>query len=275
MRRDCKVPRCTVCRRFGHEATQCVRTYAHVTGPVGDADAAENRMDEEEAGAAAAGGGGASAPGDPLAEPDVEDVNAAPVEQQSTSQNNPAPVAPVLDAKSEECAEAGSTNTALTREVRDAGNDDGDDPGATVKRPRKEDDKREDSGDSGNVKASVGGVMLRRPSFKPKPNTTSYDRGPAAGKPPKRDASCWNITAPKWYRKTALYAGMLFTLDGYCQKILRSDVAYAVETARLNKVCQVKCCGAGPCTVFSHLDYMTCGAEKAVDIANYVAVFLI
>ncbi|XP_077527934.1 uncharacterized protein LOC144139474 [Haemaphysalis longicornis] len=184
MRRDCKVPRCTVCRRFGHEATQCVRTYAHVTGPVGDADAAENRMDEEEAEAAAAGGGGASAPGDPLAEPDVEDVNTAPVEQQSTSQNDPAPVTPVLDAKSEECVGAGSTNTALTREVRDAGDGHGDDPEATVKRPRKEDDKREDSGDSGNVKASVGGVMLRRPSFKPKPNTTPYDRGPAAGKPP-------------------------------------------------------------------------------------------
>lgn len=101
-----------------------VRMYAHVTGPVGDADAAENRMDEEEAEAAAAGGGGASAPGDPLAEPDVEDVNAAPVEQQSTSQNDPAPVAPELDAKSEECVGAGSTNTALTHEVRDAGNGD-------------------------------------------------------------------------------------------------------------------------------------------------------
>ncbi|XP_077538727.1 uncharacterized protein LOC144151520 [Haemaphysalis longicornis] len=128
MRRDCKVPRCTVCRRFRHEATQCVRTYAHVAGPVGDADAVENRIDEEEAEAAAACGGGASAPGDPLAEPRVEDVNAAPAEQQSTSQNDPVPVAPVLDAKSEECVAAGSTNTAVTREVRDAGGGDGDDP---------------------------------------------------------------------------------------------------------------------------------------------------
>ncbi|KAH9361611.1 hypothetical protein HPB48_001488 [Haemaphysalis longicornis] len=131
-----------------------------------------------------AGDGDGDDPEATVKRPRVEDVNAAPAEQQSTSQNDPTPVAPVLDAKSEECVGAGPTNTALTREVRDAGDGDGDDPEATVKRPRKEDDKREDSGDSGNVKASVGGVMLRRPSFKPKPNTTPYDRGHATGKPP-------------------------------------------------------------------------------------------
>lgn len=120
-----------------------------------------------------------------MVEPDVEakDVNAAPAEQQPTSQNGSAPVAPVLDAKSEVCGGAGATNTVESREVRDAAGN-GDDAEATAKRPRKEEDKREDTGDSGNVKASVGGTMVRRPSFKPKPNTTPYDRGPAAGKPP-------------------------------------------------------------------------------------------
>lgn len=39
IRRECRVPRCTQCRRFGRVASQCVRTYAAVAGPLGDDDA--------------------------------------------------------------------------------------------------------------------------------------------------------------------------------------------------------------------------------------------
>ncbi|XP_077557843.1 uncharacterized protein LOC144173218 [Haemaphysalis longicornis] len=114
----------------------------------------------------------------------AEDATAAPAEERSTSLNDPALVATVLDVKSEECVGAGSTDTVLTGEVCDAADGDGDNAEATAKRQRMEDDKREESGDSGDVKPTVGGVVLRRPSFKPKPNITPYDRGSAAGKPP-------------------------------------------------------------------------------------------
>uniref|UniRef100_A0A6B0V9Z5 CCHC-type domain-containing protein n=1 Tax=Ixodes ricinus TaxID=34613 RepID=A0A6B0V9Z5_IXORI len=49
IRRECRVPRCDECHRFGHEQDNCVRTYATVTqGVVADGDGVLN-MDEEEA----------------------------------------------------------------------------------------------------------------------------------------------------------------------------------------------------------------------------------
>lgn len=50
VRRECKVPRCTSCRRFGHEASERVRTYAKVTGPTPQGEiASEFIMDEADA----------------------------------------------------------------------------------------------------------------------------------------------------------------------------------------------------------------------------------
>lgn len=49
IRRDCRIPRCSRCRRFGHDETQCVPTYANITGPRKDADVSDNIMDEAEA----------------------------------------------------------------------------------------------------------------------------------------------------------------------------------------------------------------------------------
>ncbi|XP_077535227.1 uncharacterized protein LOC144174979 [Haemaphysalis longicornis] len=57
VRRDCKVPRCSRCRRFGHSEAQCVRTYAAVTGPVQREELDEHLMDVVEAEAAAEGTG--------------------------------------------------------------------------------------------------------------------------------------------------------------------------------------------------------------------------
>lgn len=34
IRRECRVARCALGRRFGHDESQCVRTYANVTGPM-------------------------------------------------------------------------------------------------------------------------------------------------------------------------------------------------------------------------------------------------
>ncbi|XP_077538796.1 uncharacterized protein LOC144151569 [Haemaphysalis longicornis] len=62
VRRDCKVPRCSICRRFGHEDAQCVKTYAKVTGAAGSDDASDLLMDTAEAEEAAEGAGEALSP---------------------------------------------------------------------------------------------------------------------------------------------------------------------------------------------------------------------
>ncbi|XP_077512869.1 uncharacterized protein LOC144124077 [Amblyomma americanum] len=49
VRRECKVPRCTKCRRYGHADADCVRTYAVATGAVSKDDSAELLMDVAEA----------------------------------------------------------------------------------------------------------------------------------------------------------------------------------------------------------------------------------
>ncbi|KAH6945329.1 hypothetical protein HPB50_007883 [Hyalomma asiaticum] len=54
IRRDCRIPQCQWCRRFGHDETQCVPTYANITGPTTNKTASENFMDEVEAEEAAA-----------------------------------------------------------------------------------------------------------------------------------------------------------------------------------------------------------------------------
>lgn len=46
--RESSVPRCAIWRRFGHEESQCVRTYAIVVGPLGEEDASEHLMNVPE-----------------------------------------------------------------------------------------------------------------------------------------------------------------------------------------------------------------------------------
>ncbi|XP_077507184.1 uncharacterized protein LOC144116317 [Amblyomma americanum] len=49
VRRECRVPRCGICRRFGHDETQSVRTYASVAGPARKDEMVEHLMDEVDA----------------------------------------------------------------------------------------------------------------------------------------------------------------------------------------------------------------------------------
>lgn len=49
-RKDCRVPRCGLCRRFGHIATECVRTYATVLNvPEAEDVMSSHLVDEQEA----------------------------------------------------------------------------------------------------------------------------------------------------------------------------------------------------------------------------------
>ncbi|XP_077491538.1 uncharacterized protein LOC144102094 [Amblyomma americanum] len=49
IRRECRIPRCGTCRRFGNEEGQCPRTYASVTGPGNGDRSSELYMDEADA----------------------------------------------------------------------------------------------------------------------------------------------------------------------------------------------------------------------------------
>lgn len=49
IRRECRVPKCNVCRRFGHDGANCVKTYAAATGPGTNEEQWEHIMNEADA----------------------------------------------------------------------------------------------------------------------------------------------------------------------------------------------------------------------------------
>ncbi|KAH8036393.1 hypothetical protein HPB51_000175 [Rhipicephalus microplus] len=49
IRRDCRVPRCDTCKRFGHAPGNCTKTYAAATLSTGSMDKSKLTMDEAEA----------------------------------------------------------------------------------------------------------------------------------------------------------------------------------------------------------------------------------
>ncbi|XP_077486809.1 uncharacterized protein LOC144098156 [Amblyomma americanum] len=49
IRKECRAPRCGVCRRLGHEDGQCARTYASIAGPGTSEDSSELLIDEADA----------------------------------------------------------------------------------------------------------------------------------------------------------------------------------------------------------------------------------
>lgn len=68
VRRDCKVPRCSICRRFGHEDAQCTRSYAAATGRGVSDYTEELLMDVTEAEEAAKGSGSLETQKEPRSE---------------------------------------------------------------------------------------------------------------------------------------------------------------------------------------------------------------
>ncbi|XP_077491856.1 uncharacterized protein LOC144102465 [Amblyomma americanum] len=78
IRRECKVPRCGACRRYGHEESSCVRTYASAAVPVNTDISSELVMDEADAEDAAAEAGDS-----------VEKAPAVPPTEISTSIEEP------------------------------------------------------------------------------------------------------------------------------------------------------------------------------------------
>lgn len=79
VRRECKVPYCPQCRRYGHSDAQCVRSYATVTGPGNNDEVADHLMDTTEAEEAAQGTGESESPAvnSPASPHDSQDAQAA------------------------------------------------------------------------------------------------------------------------------------------------------------------------------------------------------
>lgn len=193
MRRDCKVPRCSVCRRFGHEAAQCTRTYAAVTGPVPGDSSTELVMDAEETEELAAGSepprqptqeAGAVVPGSSAPPPRVEEiVRVEETTSQVAATDSAASVSPDATLSQQ-------TPTPATEDARDAAsnsdaNEVRSEDGSATKRPRHERKDQADKEDTANDgKPAPKGLVTRRSSLKPKPNSTPYERTPATAKPP-------------------------------------------------------------------------------------------
>ncbi|KAH7939973.1 hypothetical protein HPB52_019824 [Rhipicephalus sanguineus] len=75
IRRECRVPRCGLCRRYGHDETQCVRSYASVTGSGRNDAVDEHLMDQADAEATVSGGGDSAKPdSEPQTEPSEKNV---------------------------------------------------------------------------------------------------------------------------------------------------------------------------------------------------------
>ncbi|XP_077545233.1 uncharacterized protein LOC144158300 [Haemaphysalis longicornis] len=140
VRRDCKVPRCSRCRRFGHSEAQCVRTYAAVTGPVQREELDEHLMDVVEAEAAAEGTGHQSTAEETTSTTDFSQSSeprtqeeAAPASQPPTGAEQPAAAAsqpqpaaaasqpPTGDAEHQPAETLGGTGGTVKRSLDKSG----------------------------------------------------------------------------------------------------------------------------------------------------------
>ena len=168
IRRDCRVPRCGVCRRYGHDDSQCVRSYASITGPSRTDEVSEHLMDAADAEEASR-------------EDDIVETPVTPLQlssgaaQEGTSEGDKARVAPGTKAGNtagEDDAKAASKSSAPAREVG---------PGATdvemtaaggiaSKRAREASDSTGNAGTSGTGEPPTKTATGRRPTLRPRPN---------------------------------------------------------------------------------------------------------
>lgn len=178
VRRECRVPRCSICRRFGHDKTSSVKTYAKVAGPLTKVGDSELVMDEAEAEAAAGGGAGTPPPKPPLSQDNPVTPTATKVP--------PVQEAPVEGAAEGEEFEANwmheEEGTAKRNEPGETDDDEKYASGAAAKKQRQENRSHDDKPLAVVAAATAREPPVRRSSFKPKPNVTT-DRKAAATPP--------------------------------------------------------------------------------------------
>ncbi|XP_037562008.1 uncharacterized protein LOC119441460 [Dermacentor silvarum] len=171
VRRECKVPRCSQCRRFGHDESQCVKTYANVTGPMRREDHSELVMDADEAEEAArtaeknvpspastpnviSGGGATTQTEDKTAVPlqAVEDLNVDAAEGKGSQSASTEGVKPIEDEDGMDIVQPSISSAAAKRTHDKACVEEAQGPPTSIDEPPSK---------------SAG---QRRPTFRPKPN---------------------------------------------------------------------------------------------------------
>ncbi|XP_077516551.1 uncharacterized protein LOC144126366 [Amblyomma americanum] len=140
VRRDCKVPRCSQCRRYGHADVDFVRTYASATG-LGKANDTAELMDVAEAEEAATGTDEAGKSASTLA----------------TCSNDP---------NKDDHGKSGACNTSVTPPVT-----------TPAKRPRDQTSPKGDKVVAPGVEEPPAKIsQSRRPKFRPRPNLSDDKR---------------------------------------------------------------------------------------------------
>ncbi|XP_077527392.1 uncharacterized protein LOC144138796 [Haemaphysalis longicornis] len=167
VRRECKVPKCSSCRRFGHDASACVKSYASVTGPAREDDLRENLMDEAEAEETAAGVADKAVKESTSAgRVEAEAGQRVPEKEQPVEPKTPPPHVSSNEDNGTGAASQGTTEvSALAAEAVQM-----DLSGAVAKRQRESNDTEQGDGLTSSEEPPAKAVSVRRPSFKPKPN---------------------------------------------------------------------------------------------------------
>lgn len=182
IRRDCRVPRCGVCRRYGHDDSHCVRSYASIAGPSRTDVVSEHLMDAVDAEEASRE--------DDSAEGLVTlPESSSGVAREATNEGDKPRVAPGTNedtAAGDDDAITASKSPAVVREVG---------PGATdvemtaaggiaSKRALETADSTGKVGTSGTGEPPTKTATGRRPTFKPRPNLPPDRRGTQTQPPP-------------------------------------------------------------------------------------------
>ncbi|XP_075732965.1 uncharacterized protein LOC142775452 [Rhipicephalus microplus] len=182
IRRDCKVPRCTLCHRFGHNESECVRTYASVAGPVGSDDTSELLMDEADSEAAAS------------VEAESATMDSVPAEQISgesahvKSTNLKAEDTLLVKNDSSEALQTQEDKSNVTEEVNREVVEEMDisKEGTTTNKRSHEgaEGESESTDPSSRDEPPAKATPVRRPTVRPRPNIPQDRRLTATSKPP-------------------------------------------------------------------------------------------
>ncbi|XP_065311184.1 uncharacterized protein [Dermacentor albipictus] len=183
IRKECRVPRCGICRRFGHEDDQCTRTYASITGPGTSEDSSEMLMDEADAEEAARVGGQPQRQNRPSFTTLVKQKAGPSGATDGSVQAQHKPEQDD-DDKAKEAAKAADAKESSVETPGIDTMETNQEAASTIagKRPHEEsgDVKLQPGGSGNEPPPKAGGV--RRSSLKPRPNIPADTR--KAGKPP-------------------------------------------------------------------------------------------
>lgn len=180
IRKECRVPRCNVCRRFGHEGAHCVRTYAAAAAPVGGLEKSELLMDEDDAEEAAAG---STVKRSPVANVLPASENAA---ETNTNEASPNAGEMVHAGQQEMVATEAPTPSGGEGIITDAVNSQPavdvpmDDAEKTAKRTREENVAGPTDSEQEEPPSKTGPIWMRRSTV----NATATVDDKAAAKPP-------------------------------------------------------------------------------------------